>query len=352
MPARSHTLVAALSVALTAGAAPSELRLLPAGRFKASDGSGRPAGIPDGWRLDAEAAAALVAAAEARQSDYVIDFEHQTLNAAANGQPAPAAGWFKRLEFRPDDGLYAVDVRWTPRAAAMIAAGEYRYLSPVFAYALDGAVLALGPAALTNNPGLDGLTDLAALSAFFPQETKPMKQLLQALGVAETATEAEALAALNALKTAHQGETAALKASAPDPARYVGIATVTALQAELSAARGELAALKAEKAAAEVDRVVTAALAAGKLTPATEKWARDLGAKDLAALTAYVEAAPVVAKPGATQTGGKPPAAGAPDAGDAKAIAQAALKYQAAQSAAGITVTAAAAVHHVTTQGA
>ncbi len=44
----------------------------------------------------------------------------------------------------------------------MIAAGEYRYLSPVFNYAPDGTVLALGPAALTSTPGLDGLTDYPA----------------------------------------------------------------------------------------------------------------------------------------------------------------------------------------------
>lgn len=153
MPRRhASALIAALSVSLTAGAAPSEIRLLPVGRFAASDGSGRPAGIPAGWLLDEPAAAALIAQAALRAADFVIDFEHQTLHKEANGQPAPAAGWFKALQFRPGDGLYATDVRWTPRAAAMIAAGEYKYISPVFNYAPDGRVLALGPAALTNTP--------------------------------------------------------------------------------------------------------------------------------------------------------------------------------------------------------
>lgn len=306
MPRRhASALIAALSVSLTAGAAPSEIRLLPVGRFAASDGSGRPAGIPAGWLLDEAVAVALMAAAALRASDFVIDFEHQTLHKEANGQPAPAAGWFKTLQFRPGDGLYATDVRWTPRAAAMIAAGEYRYLSPVFNYAPDGRVLALGPAALTNTPGLDGLTDLsrAALSAFFSQEDSSMKELLKALGLAETATEAEALAALSALRATH---TAALTAAAtPDPAKYAPIATLTAVQGELATARSELATLTAGKQAAEVDSVVAAALAAGKLTPATEAWAKDLGKKDLAALSAFIAAAPVVVKPGDTQTGGK-----------------------------------------------
>lgn len=306
----SAPFLAALSVSLAAGKAPTEIRLLPWGRFRAGDGSGRPAGVPAGWLLDDSIAGALVGAARARASDYAIDYEHQTLHAEKNGQPAPAAGWFKELEARPDDGLYAVGVRWTERAAAMIAAGEYRYLSPVFAYDAAGRVRALGPAALTNNPGLDGLTDLsrAALSAYFPEEL-PMKELLKALGLAETATEAEALAALASAKSAHQGELAALKAAAhaPDPAKYVEVATLTAVQGELSAARTELATIKAAQHAAEVDGVVAEALAAGKLTPATEGWAKSLGKSDLVALKAFIEAAPVVIKPGDTQTGGKKP---------------------------------------------
>lgn len=308
-PKRSHTaLIAALSVSLTAGAAPSEIRLLPVGRFAASDGSGRPDGIPAGWLLDESAAVALMAQAALRASDFVIDFEHQTLHKEANGQPAPAAGWFKQLQFRPGDGLYATDVRWTPRAAAMIAAGEYRYLSPVFHYAPDGTVLALGPAALTNTPGLDGLTDLsrAALSALFSQEESPMKELLKALGLPETATEAEALAALSALRASH---TAALTAAAvPDVTKYAPIATLSAVQGELAAANTKLAALTAAQAAAEVDAVVTEALTAGKLTPATKDWATGLGKSDLAALKAFIAAAPVVVTPGETQTGGQKPA--------------------------------------------
>lgn len=311
--------IAALSVDLTAGGAttpPREFRLLPYGRFKAADGSGRPAGIPEGWLLDQAGAVAIASAFNARSDARVIDYEHQTLHAETNGKPAPAAGWIGRLEAR-DDGLYAVDVEWTAAAAEMIAARQYRYISPVFPYdKRTGRVLAVAYAALTNFAGLDGLTDLAAMSALAerfsrvvqPEEEMPMKALFAALGLPETATEAEALAALNALKTAHTGELAALRAKpaeAPDPARYVEVATLTAVRGELVTATTELAALKAEKHDAEVDKVVQAALSAGKLTPATEKWARDLGKSDLAALKSYVEAAPVVVKPGETQSGGK-----------------------------------------------
>lgn len=79
-------------------------------------------------------------------------------------QPAPAAGWFKRMEWREGIGLFATDVRWTDKAKVMIAAREYRYISPVFHYGPDGDVLNLIGLGLTNTPALDGLTDLASIA--------------------------------------------------------------------------------------------------------------------------------------------------------------------------------------------
>lgn len=138
-----------------------EFRLLPAGEFRACDG--RPEDV-ESWRLDADAAEALVSAAASRSEDYLIDYEHQSLRSMANGQPVPAAGWFKRLEWREGDGLYVVDARWTPAAAKMLTSREYRYVSPVFSYGKDGQVNRIVSAALTNTPALEGLTDLAAAS--------------------------------------------------------------------------------------------------------------------------------------------------------------------------------------------
>lgn len=84
--------------------------------FAATDG--RPHGLPD-WRLTGETALSIIKLAAARVTDFVIDYEHQTLKTGNNGQPAPAAGWFKRLEWREGDGLYVTDARWTERAAAI-----------------------------------------------------------------------------------------------------------------------------------------------------------------------------------------------------------------------------------------
>lgn len=304
--AHQHIAIAALTVDLTAGGnAPTEFRLVPLGRFKAADGSGRPDGLPDGWLLTRQRADEIVAWLNARANHFLVDYEHQTIK----GGEAPASGWGRKFEVRDGDmpGIWSVGFEWTARAAAMIATKEYRYISPFFSYdKRTGEVLALRHAGLTNDPGLDGLTDLAgaaALTALF-MEDEPMKQLLAALGLSETASEAEALAALVALKTAHHGEVAALKGAAPDPTKYVEVAVLTGVRNELAVATAELASLKAEKLQAEVDAVIEAGLAAGKLTPATEPHARKL-AGDLVALKGFIDAQPVIVKPGETQTGGK-----------------------------------------------
>ena len=130
-----------------------------------------------------------------------------------------------------------------------------------------------------------------------------LKKLLAALGLQETATEPEALAAVAALKTNVASLSAQISAT-PDPAKYVPIAALSALQSEHADAKGKLAALTAEIAGGKVAQLVADGLAAGKLTPATEAWAKSLGESNLAALTAYLDAAPVVIKPGETQSGG------------------------------------------------
>ena len=306
--------VAACAFEVRSGA---ELQLLPAGEFRSLDG--RPEKIP-AWRIDARIAARLIARVAARANRLVIDYEHQTLHTERNGQPAPAAGWFKTLAWREPDaqgrggGLFATDVEWTERARAMIEAGEYRYLSPVFVYDTQtGEVLDILHAALTNNPALDGMAEVAARAAArlaaFSEETamnELLNKLLAALGLAETTSEADALAAVTALKAKADkaedltAQLAAARAQAPDPAKYVPVEIMNEL-------RDEVAALTARINDREVDDLVKEGMAAGKLLPAQEKWARELGKKDPADLRAYLETAQPIAALQRTQTGGKKP---------------------------------------------
>lgn len=293
---------------------PKAVRLLPAGQFRARDG--RPWDAPY-WLIDAVIAANVIRRAANRADNFVIDYEHQTLLADQNGQPAPAAGWFKTVEWR-EDGLYAVDVEWTQRAAQMLADREYRYLSPVFRYdPATGEVLELLHAALTNHPALDGLTDLATLAAlkFSPAQPNQEKdivtlaELLQLLGLPADTDEAGAKAALAALKTRAdkatelEGQVTALKASTetPDPAKFVPLTAMKALQ-------DQLAALSSQVTGREVDELVASAIQDAKLLPAQEAWAKELGKKDIAALKQYLSVAQPIAALTGTQTGGKKPA--------------------------------------------
>lgn len=133
------------------------IRLMPAGQFDAPRGA--LAGVGP-WVLTAEAASRIIARNVGRQADIVVDYEHQQLASATNGLPAPAAGWIDPRSLLwigegTEPGLYGA-VTWTAKASAMIAADEYRYLSPVFPYREQtGEPTDLLHVALTNLPAID-----------------------------------------------------------------------------------------------------------------------------------------------------------------------------------------------------
>lgn len=311
---------AALSFAIDPNAG-TNIQLTPAGVFGARDG--RPGGKLPGWKIDAAIAEKVIARAAARKTPFVIDYEHQTLYAEKNGKPAPAAGWFNgaNVTWIEGKGLVAAGVDWTAKAKAMIDADEYKFISPVFSFdKRTGEVLQLEMVALTNTPAVDGMDAVVALAQqFFTRSEEPtnvkdqaMKAIAVLLGLAEDASEADITAAVTALKaktgeqetqiTALKTETAALKTQTPDPAKFVPVETVTQLQ-------GEIAALTTRINDTELEDVIQVALSSGKLLPAMESWARDLGKKDLAALKSYIQTNPAVV-PNGNQTNGKGPSAG------------------------------------------
>lgn len=303
------------------------LQLTPGQDFTPSDG--RAMDVP-AWRINAAIATQVISRFNPAQPP-VIDYEHQTLHKETNGQPAPAAGWIHGLRWVEGSGLFA-EVELTARALQAIASGEYRYFSPVFLYSEGtGEVLKVTMGALTNHPAIHGMQALNAMQAaasaqFSTPQTTPseesmnptLKALLATLGLPETTTEQAALTAVQAHKdTAEAARTAlalkvedgatavtaacsALTAKAPDPAKFVPVETVTVMQTQL-------AALTAQAQADQVDKLIQPALADGRLLPAMEPWARDLGKTNMAALTAFLQTAQPVAALTSTQTGGKAP---------------------------------------------
>jgi phage I-like protein len=315
------------------------VQIFPAGEFGGARGSLRGQGP---WRIDEQSAAALIVATQAYcgSQSLKIDYEHQTLLSAENGQPSPAAGWIDpaKLEWRDGQGLFATDVKWTDRAAAYLAADEYRYLSPVFSYDPSTKMpLRLGPPALTNTPALDmppvvQAAATAALSTATPETVMDADDLMTSicylLNLPLTSSKEEVLAQIDKMKeiiakapaeaaaaglfgllNAKDAEIAALKSAAssaavPDPAQFAPVAAMQALQAEV-------AALRAETVGRKVEELVCAALSDGRLVAAQEKWARDLGQTNLAKLQEYLGVTPNIAALSGTQTGGKPPVGGA-----------------------------------------
>ncbi|WP_051301894.1 phage protease [Sedimenticola selenatireducens] len=138
-------------------------QIVPLGDFRASDG--RPRDIPT-WRLTLANALNVIRKVRSRRKPLLIDYEHQTLESAKNGLPAPAAGWIKDLELKENRGIYAVGTEWTPKAKAYLKAKEYRYISPVFSYSKKtGEVLDILHIALTNTPALSSLPEIPITAA-------------------------------------------------------------------------------------------------------------------------------------------------------------------------------------------
>ncbi len=292
--------IAACYAQIAAGDPPARLKLIPAGEFRGLDGRGagdRP------WLLDAQGAARCVRARREQATDLVIDYEHQSLQCGGNGMPNPAAGWMGQME-AADDGLYALDVRWTARAAQMIRDGEYRYLSPVFEYEFQsGRVIRVLSAALTNTPNLDEIGDIALRAAAHRRLSQEIvvpldTAIATALGVAEDATADTAVAAIAALRR---------QADTPDPAKWVPATAVAAMQADI-------AALRTAQSAAEVAQIIDGAMREGRLVEALRPWAESLGRSNPQALRDYVAAAQAIPALTGTQSGGQPPAGGDPAA--------------------------------------
>ncbi|MFQ2613730.1 phage protease [Aeromonas caviae] len=320
-------------------------QLLPVGPFKARDG--RPFDVASGhWQLDGQIAAALIARAKALGQDILIDYDHQTLKTDQNGQPAPAAGWYNsdEIAWREGQGLF-IKPRWTERAAALVAAKEYRFLSAVFPYDAQGRPLELRMTAITNDPGVVGMQALAALSALpasshmstqpgqlatsshVAQQEKSMNEhliaLLGKLGIQPGAdgqfTAEQGTAALAALDTlqasaasapeleaalsAEKASLAALKATVStgqggqiDLAKYVPVETYNALVTEV-------ATLSAKVETTDAATLIKEARTQGKVVAAEEEYLTAYAAqKGVAALKALLEPRPAIAALAASQT--------------------------------------------------
>jgi phage I-like protein len=180
-----------LSLNFESGTIPSRIEILPTGKtIKGRDGREWKNPNPSQVAKNSDARLAL----------KPIDENHSTDLQAPKGGSSPAFGWFKNLSVEKDGSVWA-DVAWNAAGEDALKNKKYRYISPVFFHNEKGEITAVLRAALTNSPNLE----LPALNAEEPEkivteETLMDKDLCAALGLPETATKAEVLAAVSAQK--------------------------------------------------------------------------------------------------------------------------------------------------------
>jgi phage I-like protein len=139
--------------------APTEFRIFTFGLIETDKGDFQ------FTKADAE----LVLADRENRPLVALDFDHRMAKPSSTND-ARGAGHC-RLELR-NDGLWAVDVSFTPTAQKQVQDGEWLYFSPFFGATKDGRhIVQLMNIALTGIPAMKNLGSLIAASRFSPKET-------------------------------------------------------------------------------------------------------------------------------------------------------------------------------------
>lgn len=267
--------IAAFEVVLAAAQAGGELappewvQLTPRGDVTARDGRS--------FRFDPERLAATFAEGGLK---LPIDFEHESEFTITLGAK-PARAWIVDVEARPE-GLFG-RVDWLPDAIAALKAKAYRYISPTFYRDEDGITARLvKAAALVSAPAL-GMPALA--SATHQNGAKMLKDILIALGLAETASASDAVSAIALLK-------------AGDPSKFVPKAQHDATVTALASAEKKIQDAEDAAHAVRCSTLVDDAIKGGKIAPAAKDQYLALAKSNFDGTKAAIDAMPVVLKAG------------------------------------------------------
>lgn len=163
-----------------AGKPPTEFLLLGLGTMSTSKGD---------FIVDDESALRVMDAFKDHGNRLTIDYEHQALSDPPIQAPA-AASFVPQLR---NDGIWATDVRWTPKASEYLSNKEYLYFSPAFTTDDENRPNRILNVALTNLPATKNMQPLVAANQI--TETS-MKSVLSALSLKDNANETEALSAV------------------------------------------------------------------------------------------------------------------------------------------------------------
>lgn len=282
---------------------PEWIQLLPAGEIETRDGRGP-------WKNTAPEM--VLSEFASWGMPIAIDYDHQSESAEDKSGPVPAAGWIHELAIR--DGAIYGRVTWTQQAAGLIAAAEYRYISPVFNFdKKTGIVVRIVGAGLTNRPNLF-LEAIAASRGGGPMN-KLLEELCYMLNLPITTTAEEMQGHLDRLKgMLAQGEAAitAMKPlgealGLPETTTVAEIAAAAQARfsespdlgtfvprAEFDRVAASLTQLQSERRSERTGRAVSTAIEAGKLSPAMKEWATAYCNRDPEGFASYVEKMPAI----------------------------------------------------------
>lgn len=239
------------------GTIPARIQLIPAGD--------EIAGV-DGRKWTIKDRKALCAKTNALKELCLIDENHSTDLAAPVGRQSPAVGWFENLTMESDGSIWA-DVDWNSRGQQAVSEREYRFISPVFMSNEKKEVTDILRAALTNTPNLNNPALNSHLQEEPAKEIDMDKDLCAALGLSETATKAECLAAIKAKST----ELNVAQTKQVDLAAYAPRADLNVMEQRALTAEIKLKELNASLLKEKAERAVNEAVKEGKIAPASKE---------------------------------------------------------------------------------
>lgn len=219
-----------------------------------------------------------------------FDIEHATETRIGD---TDAVGWILALQNRA--GEIWARVEWNAKGREKIDEKKFAFYSPAFEYDQTGSITALVSAGLTNKPNLR----VPALNR--EEISMPLPVLLtQALGLSADADEAQALTAINTLKSEHQ--VALNRANAgPDLTKFVPQETYQLAMNRATASETKLAEYQERESSSLVDD----AIKAGKVAPANREMYLGLCRTEAGRqqFTSFVSTAPVIASSDPAQQG-------------------------------------------------
>lgn len=196
----------------------------------------------------------------------VIDENHKTDYTAGTGQSTEAMGWMHDFYIKEDNSVWAL-VEWTLSGAIKIENKEYKYISPVYEIDKLGNIISILRAAITNNPNLR----LAALNNNSNENKgeSMSKEINNALGISENASDSEILTAINNAKK--ENESLKVELNAERENKKTLTEKNQNLEKALNEVNKELAEFKKIIIEKEALSVVEKAINDGKIAPATKE---------------------------------------------------------------------------------